>query len=122
MVESDTDSVHRFELDGGGRLGPAELYASDVGRFPDGAALDASGNLLVCCYASDEIHRIAPGGLKTLYAWDRNAILLGGPTNMAFGGDALDRLYVANLCRTTITRARTPSRGQPLAARPEGSR
>jgi gluconolactonase len=122
MVESDTDSVHRFELDGGGRLGPPELYASDVGRFPDGAALDAAGNLLVCCYASDEIHRITPGGVKTLYAWDRNAILLGGPTNIAFGGPALEQLYVANLCRTTITRAHTEARGQPLAGGREGPR
>ena len=122
MIESDTDSVHRFELDGDGRLGPSALYAERVGRFPDGLVLDAEGNLLVCCYASDEIYRIAPGGETSLFAFDPHAILLGGPTNMAFGGAGLDDLYVANLARTTITRVRAPRRGQPLVFPPEPAR
>ncbi len=115
MVESKTDSVHRFEIRADGSLGPAELYASDCGRFPDGLTLDADGNLYVCCYASDEIWRISPAREKTLFAWDRWAILLGSPTNMAFGGKYFDELYVANLARTTITRARVGRKGQPLA-------
>ncbi len=115
MVESDTDSVFRFEIRADGALGPHELYASNVGRFPDGLVLDAEGNLYACCYASDEIWRIAPSREKMLFAWDYHAILLGSPTNMAFGGANLDELYVANLGRTTITRARTGLRGQPLA-------
>lgn len=115
MVESKTDSIHRFEIRADGSLGPAELYASDCGRFPDGLALDAEGNLYVCCYASDEIWRISPVREKTLFAWDRWAILLGGPTNLAFGGENFDELYVANLARTTITRARIGRRGQRLA-------
>ena len=115
MVESKTDSVHRFEIRADGSLGPAELYASECGRFPDGLTLDAEGNLYVCCYASDEIWRISPGRERTLFAWDRWAILLGSPTNMAFGGENFDELYVANLARTTITRARVGRKGQPLA-------
>lgn len=115
MLESDTDSVFRFEIRADGTLGRPELYAADVGRFPDGLALDAEGNLLVSCYASDEIWHVSPAREKTLFAWDRNAILLSRPTNMAFGGANLDELYVANLGRTTITRARTGLRGQPLA-------
>jgi hypothetical protein len=50
-----------------------------------------------------------------LFAWDRWAILLGSPTNMAFGGKDFDELYVANLARTTISRARVSRKGQPLA-------
>ena len=72
------------------------------------------GNLYACCYASDEIWRITPKLEKTLFAWDRWAILLGSPTNMAFGGKNMDELYVANLARTTITRARVGRKGQPL--------
>jgi hypothetical protein len=34
---------------------------------------------------------------------------------MAFGGRDFDELYVANLARTTVTRARVGRRGQPLA-------
>jgi len=115
MVESNTDSVFRFELGPDGSAGRPELYASECGRFPDGLTLDAAGNLYVCCYASDEIWRINPAREKSLFAWDRWAILLGSPTNMAFGGKNFDELYVANLARTTISRGKIGRRGQPLA-------
>jgi len=115
LVESQTDSIHRFAVRGDGSLGPPELYASDCGRFPDGLTLDADGNLYVCCYASDEIWRINAARERSLFAWDRWAILLGSPTNMAFGGRDFDELYFANLARTTITRAKVGRRGQPLA-------
>ena len=114
MVESDTNSVLRFELRPDGSLGPNEVYATECGRFPDGLSLDAAGNLYVCCYASDEIWRISPAGQKTLFAWDPWAILLGSPTNLAFGGPGLEELYCANLARTTITRAKAGRKGQPL--------
>jgi gluconolactonase len=115
MVESNTDSVLRFELQRDGSIGPAEVYASECGRFPDGLTLDAAGNLYVCCYASDEIWRISPAREKSLFAWDRWAILLGSPTNMAFGGKNFDEMYVANLARTTISRGKIGRRGQLLA-------
>jgi gluconolactonase len=115
MVESNTDSVFRFEIQADGAVGPAEIYVAECGRFPDGLTLDAEGNLYVCCYASDEIWRISPERQKTLFAWDRWAILLGSPTNMAFGGKDFDELYVANLARTTITRAKTGRKGMTLA-------
>jgi gluconolactonase len=114
MVESDSDSVFRFAIHPDGSLGPHEIYATGCGRFPDGLTLDAAGNLYVGCYASDEIWRVSPAREKILFAWDRWAILLGSPTNLAFGGPALDQLYVANLARTTVTRARVGFRGQPL--------
>lgn len=115
MVESNTDSIFRFAIQGDGSVGPPDLYAAECGRFPDGLTMDANGNLYVCCYASDEIWRINPERQKTLFAWDRWAILLGSPTNMAFGGKNFDELYVANLARTTITRAKTGRKGLPLA-------
>lgn len=115
MVESDTDRIFRFPLADSGVIGSPEIYAVDVGRFPDGLAIDAEGNLYAACYASDEIHRINSSGEKSLLAHDRQGILLGGPTNMAFGGEKFDVLYVANLSRYTITRAQIPQRGQLLS-------
>jgi len=116
MVESDTDRVYRFDLTSDCPLGRGEVYADSVGRLPDGLALDEAGNLYVACYASDEIWRISPSGEKTLLAWDHHAILLSRPTNLAWGGDNRDVLYVANLGRDTITRAHLPGvRGQRLA-------
>lgn len=115
MIESETNSIQRFSLREDGSLSAAEQYATEVGRFPDGLALDAAGNLYASCYASDEIHRIAPDQAHTLFAYDPWGIKLGAPTNMAFGGPGFEYMYVANLGRTTITRAHVDRRGQPLA-------
>jgi gluconolactonase len=104
LVESDTDRVYRFDLTNDGELGQREVYAESVGRLPDGLALDEAGNLYLACYASDEIWRITPTRARTLLAWDRHAILLSRPTNLAWGGANADVLYVANLGLTTITR------------------
>lgn len=108
MVESDSDRVFRVNI----ASGAATVYADGVGRMPDGLALDSEGDLFASCYASDDIHRIGPAGEKTLFAWDRWAILLSRPTNLAFRDGFL---YVANLGRTTITRAHVGRAGKPLA-------
>ena len=89
--------------------------AISEGRFPDGLAIDVDGNLYVCCYASDEIWRIAPDGVQTLIAHDRWGIKLGRPTNLAFGGPKHNEIYIANLGRYTITRAELGIVGQRLA-------
>jgi gluconolactonase len=107
LVESDTDSVYRVDLE----TGAVTLFAESVGRMPDGLALDAAGTLYASCYASDDIHRIDAGGAVEQIAWDRWAILLSRPTNMAFHQDYL---YVCNLGRTTITRAKVDIAGMPL--------
>jgi gluconolactonase len=106
MVESNTNRVWRFELSSEGTVQSQKVLAENVGRFPDGLALEAQGNLLACCYASDDIHQISADGEVKLFAHDPWAILLSRPTNMAFGGEALRTLYVANLGRQTIVRAR----------------
>ena len=113
LVESDSDSVLQFEVSPDERLREPEVYADHVGRFPDGLALDVDGDLYVCCYASDEIWRIGSDGKRTLVAHDRWGIALGRPTNLAFGGKTFDDIYVANLGRYTITRAKLGICGQP---------
>jgi gluconolactonase len=115
MVESDRDRILRFDVQPDGSVGPPQVYAEDVGRLPDGLALDAEENLYATCYASDEIHRVSPAGEKVLLAHDRYGLVLGGPTNVAFGGEEFDELFVANLSRYTITRFRAGRRGQRLA-------
>ena len=116
MVESDSGRVIRFELNSAGELRPGELYAENVGRLPDGLALDEAGNLYVACYASDEILRISPSGEKTRIGWDYHAILVSRPTNLAWGGENRDSLYVANFGRDSIVRTHLPGvRGQRLA-------
>lgn len=118
LAESDTDRVLAFDLDGDADapLGPPRVYAEPVGRLPDGLALDEAGNLYVACYASDDLWRVSPARRASRLAWDHHAILLSRPTNLAWGGPNVDVLHVANLGRTTITRARLGGvRGQRLA-------
>jgi len=107
MVESDQDRVLEIDLDST----RAQIFAEGAGRFPDGLALDQAGNLYVSCYASDDIHRISPLGDKTLFAYDRWAIRLSRPTNIAFRDGYM---YVANLGRRSITRAPVECAGRPL--------
>jgi len=106
MVESNTDRVLRFDAREDGSVGDAAVHAENVGRFPDGVTLDRHGTLYACCYASDDIHRISAEGKVERLAWDRWAILLSRPTNMTFGLNDPDTLYVSNLGRYTITRAK----------------
>jgi gluconolactonase len=110
MVVSDRDCV--LQLMPSNPLHQS-IYATNVGRMPDGLALAVDGTLYASCYASDEIWAIDRGGndRKRLFAHDRWAILLSRPTNMAFNGDTM---YVANLGRTTITRAKVGVKGQLL--------
>jgi gluconolactonase len=115
MVESDSDRVWRFQLDEAGDVAEPQIFVEGVGRMPDGLALDEIGNVYASCYASDEIWRISPAGEKCLFAWDRWAILLSRPTNMAFDPNDPEMMYVANLGRTSVTRARVGVRGQKLA-------
>ena len=112
MVESDTDRILRFNISQHGAVGEAKVFAENVGRLPDGLALDALGNLYAACYASDEIWRFKPSGERALLAWDHFAILLSRPTNLAFGGENFDEIFVANLGRQSITRAKIDQVGQ----------
>lgn len=117
MVESDSDRILRFDVQANGSVGAPTVYAENVGRLPDGLALDAEGNLYATCYASDEIHRISPSGERAVMVYDRYSIKVGGPTNVAFGGENFDELFVANLARYSITRFRAGKKGQPLVNR-----
>jgi gluconolactonase len=113
MVESDHDRVHRIELlNGGERIGQIEEYVSGLHHLPDGLSLDLSGNLYVTCYGSHSIYRVDRDRRPHLLARDPNGILLGGPTNLVFGGPSRQEIFVANLNRWTITRAHVGHQGQ----------
>src|SRR5262249_41756600 len=115
MVESDTDSIHRIELlDGGTRSGTIEVYTKGIGHLPDGACLDAEGNLLVTSYGSHEILSVNKKRSVSLVAHDPIGVMLGNPTNVTFGGKNYDEIYVANLARWAITRAPLGRKGMPL--------
>jgi gluconolactonase len=114
VARSHTDDVLQVEIKPDGSAGHHEVFVSRMERIPDGLAFDIAGNLYVSCYASDNIYRVSPQREVTLLAYDRTGTTLARPTNIAFGGPEGDELYVANLGRWHIARAKLGVKGQPL--------
>jgi len=115
VVQSQRDNVVEVPILADGRAGRPRVYASGLAHIPDGAALDAAGNLYVTCYGTPRVYRIAPSGTVALYAYDPSATMLAAPTNAAFGGSNFDELYFANLNRWHICSVKAGVRGHLLA-------
>jgi len=82
-----------------------QQFAPEEGR-PDGAAVDADGNYWIALYAGGAIMQIAPDGTRLR----RIGLPVKRPTMLAFGGAALDEIYV--------TSARAGADAAELAAHP----
>lgn len=81
--------VHDCDPDSG-RLGPARLFARDDDCAPDGLAVDAEGGVWSAKWGGGRVVRYRPDG-----AVDRVVETpVSNPTSVAFGGPALDRLYI----------------------------
>jgi gluconolactonase len=115
VVQSTKNNVLAVPLLDTGAIGEPRVYAAGLNNVPDGAALDAEGNLYVTCYASHNVYRVTPDGRVSLFASDPEGTMLASPTNIAFGGANFDEMYFANLSRWHICRARVGIRGQRLA-------
>ncbi len=92
-VDTLSRRVWRFDRDGDGRLSGKRLFwemPSDQG-FPDGITADAEGGLWVAHWGGWRLSRLDPAG-----ALERTIRLpVERVTKCAFGGDALDRLFVS---------------------------
>jgi sugar lactone lactonase YvrE len=119
VVESALHSVIRLRIAEGGAAVPEMVCRPGVLEWvPDGLALDAAGALYVTMYASDRIYRIEPGGEPEILVEDVLGMALNRPTNCAFGGPDLDRLFVANLGGRNLSVLDLGRRGQPLYGGP----
>jgi gluconolactonase len=119
VVETGRHSVVRLRI-AEGRTGIPEPVCrpGSLEWVPDGLALDAAGALYVTMYASDRIYRIEPGGEPEVLVEDVLGMALNRPTNCAFGGPDLDRLFVANLGGKILSVIDLGRRGQPLYGGP----
>lgn len=102
--DSHAGTIHVFDMDAGGDLGPGRLWAvvgNDATGSPDGMKVDSRGNVYSC----------GPGGL---HVFSPDAILLGVirfeafAANMAFGEDDLRTLFVTVTDKVYRLRVRTP--------------
>ncbi len=113
VVESTLPGVSRLPLEADGSMGPREPVVNLPRTVPDGLAFTDDGRLLISCYRPDAVY-IWDGSSVEVLAEDWTGLDLSAPTNVAFGGPALDRLYSANLGGGHVTLIDAGLRGAPL--------
>jgi gluconolactonase len=96
--------VERIAMQADGSAGERSLVCTLPETVPDGLALDAMGNLYVSCYSPNKIFKVTPKQEVTVLIEDWEGHTLSNPTNIAFGGVAMDQIYAANLGRWNITK------------------
>jgi sugar lactone lactonase YvrE len=92
-VDSPERRVDRFAFDAErGQLGErtTAVDLADVPGMPDGLTVDADGCIWVAIWDGGQVRRHAPDGRLLAVV----ELPLDRPTSCAFGGPALDRLYV----------------------------
>jgi sugar lactone lactonase YvrE len=103
VVCSFAPSIERIRILDDGTSGERETFVRFDKIVPDGIAFDDEANLLVSCYAPNTILKITPDRSVTTLIDDWEAHTLCNPTNIAFGGKSMDKLFVANLGRWHIS-------------------
>ena len=107
-------SIERVRINKDGSAGERETFVTFHESVPDGLAFDAEGNLLVSCYFPNKIFTISPDRSIRVLIEDWEAHTLCNPTNIAFGGEKFDQLFVANLGRWHISCINIGVKGLPL--------
>jgi gluconolactonase len=107
-------SIERVRINKDGSAGKCETFVTFHESVPDGLAFDAEGNLLVSCYSPNKIFTVAPDRSIRVLIEDWEAHTLCNPTNIAFGGEKFDQLFVANIGRWHISRINAGINGLPL--------
>lgn len=104
VVCSFLPGVERVPINADGSAGKAEVFVTMPETVPDGLAFDAEGNLYVSCYAPNRIYKVDRNRSVTVLVDDWEAHTISNPTNIAFGGDKFDQLFVANIGRWHISK------------------
>jgi gluconolactonase len=114
VVESYLPGVSLLPIQTDGSAGrPTQICELPL-SVPDGVTLDVDGTLYVSCYRPDRIYRMRAGEAPEVLADDWQGVVLNAPTNVAFVGDELDRMAVANVGEVTLVVGDVGARGLPL--------
>lgn len=121
VVESFLPAISRFRIEADGFAGGREIFVEGVREVPDGLAFDCAGNLYCSCYAPSRIYRIDPQRCTSILVGDPTCHALSNCTNLAFGGENFQSLFVANLGRWHISQIEMSVKGAPLACHANAS-
>ena len=114
VVEAKAERIVSVQIEADGSAGEPMTLALLPDTDADGIALDADGNYWVTLYRPDGIVRIDSTGAVELVVDDHLASTLDAPTNIAWVGESLDRVVVANVGGTSLSIADLGVRGQAL--------
>lgn len=121
FADSPARRILAFDVDpSDGAISSPHLFAeTPPGAYPDGATVDADGCLWSAHWGASRVVRYRPDGTV-----DRAiAVPVSQPSCVAFGGNALDLLFVTTACvgKTTEQLAQEPLAGDVLVYRVEAS-
>jgi gluconolactonase len=95
--ESNHNRILSYEIISPGKAGRMKVFASlpskegeQIANEPDGMCLDAAGNLYVAHYGMRQVQVLSPEG-KLLRRYGAGNLTT---SNVAFGGEQMDKLYV----------------------------
>lgn len=114
VAETGTERVSVVHLDGGEVAG-IDLVTEEFGHI-DGLQLDAEDNLYGASIGDDAIYRYRDGEVEVVL-YDPVGLTMCNPTNLAFGGEDMRTMYVANLGLQHVTAVEIDREGRWPTAR-----
>ncbi len=116
VIESTLPGLSRIPITSDGRAGGREIVVVLPETVPDGVATNADGSeIFVSCYRPDRIYCVRPNGEAEIVADDPFGVTLNQPTSLAFVGEDLDKLAIANLGGWHVSIAQPGTSSGPVA-------
>lgn len=130
-------NVIRFPINDDGSLGQREQYGPMLGKtaaemrsaagdrpltpeersqmgLTDGCQFDQEGNLWVTLPMSNKVIAITPKGEMVTIISDPEGSLMQAPTNVTWGGEDLQDLYIGSIRTPYVLKTRVPTPGESL--------
>ena len=111
VCESVFQRVSRFDISEDGSISNKKVFVDLPGGDPDGINFDSKGNLWVAHFGGGSIYVISPNG-KILSKIDAPG---KKPSNIEFGGENLDVLYLTECETKAVYKALVNTPGLPLS-------